>query len=63
MYLSPEDNAELIRSHMLLPVLDLEKHDVIIISHSYSGMLASAAARVLGHADRAAEGRTTSVLS
>ncbi len=57
-----EDDAEFIRSRMLLPVLDLEKHDVIMISHSYSGMPASAAARGLGKADRAAEGKTTSVL-
>ena len=57
-----EDDAEYIRSRMLLPVLDLEKHDVIMISHSYSGMPASAAARGLGKVDRAAEGKTTSVL-
>lgn len=57
-----EDDAEYIRSRMLLPVLDIEKHDVIMISHSYSGMPASAAARGLGKADRAAEGKATSVL-
>lgn len=57
-----EDDAEYIRSRMLLPVLDIEKHDVIIISHSYGGMPGSAAARGLGKADRAAEGKTTSVL-
>ncbi|KAL8900041.1 MAG: hypothetical protein Q9207_005889 [Kuettlingeria erythrocarpa] len=57
-----EDDTEYIRSRMLLPVLDLENHDVIMISHSYSGMPASAAARGLGKTDRAAEGKTTSVL-
>lgn len=57
-----EDDAEYIRSRMLPPVLDLEKHDVIMISHSYGGMPASAAARGLGNADRAAEGKSTSVL-
>ena len=57
-----EDDAEFIRSRMLLPVLDIEKHDVIMISHSYSGMPASAAARGLGKADRTKEGKTTSVL-
>ena len=57
-----EDDAEYIRSRLLLPVLDMEKHDVIMISHSYGGMPASAAARGLGKADRAAEGKTTSVL-
>ena len=57
-----EDDTEYIRSRMLLPVLDIEKHDVIIISHSYSGMPASAAARGLGKIDRAAEGKSTFVL-
>ncbi|MCJ1377210.1 hypothetical protein MMC17_000302 [Xylographa soralifera] len=56
------EDAEFIRSRMLLPVLDIEKHDVIMVSHSYSGMPASAAARGLGKADRAAEGKKTSVL-
>ena len=57
-----EDDAEYVRSRMLLPILDIEEHDVIMISHSYGGMPASAAARGLGKADRAAEGKTTSVL-
>lgn len=57
-----EDDAEYIRSRMLLPLLDMEGRDVIMISHSYGGMPASAAARGLGKADRAAEGKTTSVL-
>lgn len=57
-----EDDTEFVRSRMLLPVLDLENHDVIMISHSYSGMPASAAAQGLGKTDRAAEGKTTSVL-
>ena len=57
-----QEDADFIRSRMLLPVLDIEKHDVIMISHSYSGMPASAAAQGLGKADRAAENKTTSVL-
>lgn len=57
-----EDDVEYIRSRMLLPVLDMEGHDVIMISHSYGGMPGSAAARGLGKADRAAEGKTTSIL-
>ena len=57
-----EDDADYIRSRLLLPVLDIEKHYAIIISHSHSGMPASAAARGLGKTDRAAEGKTTSVL-
>ena len=57
-----QDDAEYVRSRMILPILDIEEHDVILISHSYGGMPASAAARGLGKADRAAEGKTTSVL-
>lgn len=57
-----EDDTEYVRSSMLLPVLDGEKHDVIIISSSYSGLPASAAAHGLGKAERAAQGKTTSVL-
>ncbi|KAL9026021.1 MAG: hypothetical protein Q9196_005254, partial [Gyalolechia fulgens] len=57
-----DDDTEYIRSRMLLPVLDIEKHDVIIVSFSYSGLPASAAARGLGKADRLAAGKTTSVL-
>ncbi|KAJ5933961.1 hypothetical protein N7454_006290 [Penicillium verhagenii] len=56
------DDAAYIRERLILPVLDVGNHDVILISHSYSGMPASAAARGLGPADRAAEGKTTSVL-
>ncbi|KAJ5898435.1 hypothetical protein N7504_008723 [Penicillium tannophilum] len=56
------DDANYIRDRLLLPVLDVGNHDVILISHSYSGMPASAAARGLGPADRAAEGKSTSVL-
>ncbi|KAL9003541.1 MAG: hypothetical protein Q9188_003599 [Gyalolechia gomerana] len=57
-----EDDTEYIRSRMLFPVLDIEKHDVIIVSFSYSGLPASAAARGLGKAGSLAEGKTTSVL-
>ena len=47
---------------MLLPILDIEKHNVIVFSHSYSGMPASAAVRGLDKVGRSAEGKTTSVL-
>ncbi len=56
------DDAEFIRERMLGPVLDLEGHDVIIISHSYSGIPASAAARGLSRVDREAVGKRTAVL-
>lgn len=57
-----EDDAEYIRSRMLFPVLDLEKHDVVIVSFSYGGIPASAAARGLSKTEREAEGKTTSVI-
>ncbi|EIT74575.1 hypothetical protein AO1008_00472 [Aspergillus oryzae 100-8] len=56
------DDADYVRNRLILPVLDIGNRDVILISHSYSGMPASAAARGLGPADRAAEGKTTSVV-
>ena len=60
--ITTQDDTDYVRSRMLLPVLDGEQHDVIMISSSYSGLPASAAAYGLGKADRAAEGKTTSVL-
>ena len=57
-----QDDADYIRSRMILPFLDTEKHDVILVMHSYSGVPGSAAAAGLGKADRAAQGKTTSVL-
>ncbi|KAL3464870.1 Alpha/Beta hydrolase protein [Aspergillus heterothallicus] len=56
------DDADYVRNKLLLPLLDVGTQDVILISHSYSGMPASAAARGLGPADRAAQGKTTAVL-
>ncbi|KAB8277587.1 Alpha/Beta hydrolase protein [Aspergillus minisclerotigenes] len=56
------DDADYVRNRLILPILDLADQNVILISHSYSGMPASAAARGLGPADRAAEGKTTSVV-
>ena len=57
-----ENDAEFIRTHMLLPVLDFEKHNVILLLHSYSGMPGSAAALGLGKAERASKGKSTAVL-
>ena len=36
--ISIEDDAEYIRSKMLLPILEVENHNVILVTHSYSGM-------------------------
>ncbi|KAE8370237.1 Alpha/Beta hydrolase protein [Aspergillus caelatus] len=56
------DDADYVRNRLILPILDIGSQDVILISHSYSGMPASAAAHGLGPADRAAEGKATSVV-
>ncbi|EED13691.1 hypothetical protein TSTA_099430 [Talaromyces stipitatus ATCC 10500] len=61
-HITAADDAEYVRSRMLLPVLDIEQHNVIVISHSYSSIPASAAARGLSKADRIAEGKKTWVL-
>ena len=57
-----QDDTDYVRSRLILPVLDIEKHDVILVMHSYSGLPGSAAALGLGKADRLAEGKTTSVI-
>ena len=57
-----QDDTDYVRSRMLLPVLDVEEHNVILITHSYSGMPGSAAAKGLGKADRVAQKKKTSIL-
>lgn len=39
-----QDDADFVRSRLLLPVLDIENHNVITVSHSYSGIPTTAAA-------------------
>ncbi|OJK00417.1 hypothetical protein ASPACDRAFT_28415 [Aspergillus aculeatus ATCC 16872] len=56
------DDTHYIRHRLLLPLLDVAQQDVILISHSYSGMPASAAALGLAPADRTAEGKSTAIL-
>lgn len=57
-----EDDAVYVRDKMLLPVLDHEEHDVIMLMHSYSSVSGSAATKGLGKAEGAAQGRKTSVI-
>ena len=57
-----QDDADFVRTRLLLPVLDIENHNVITVSHSYSGIPATAAAHGLSKTERAAEGKATSVL-
>jgi hypothetical protein len=58
-----QDDVDYVRERMLLPILDTEEHDVIMVMHSYSGVPGSAAAAGLGKVERAAKGKSTSVLS
>ena len=51
-------DTDYVRERMLLPILDTEEHDVIMVMHSYSGMPGSAAALGLSKADRTANGKT-----
>lgn len=56
------DDTEYVLKRMLLPILDVEKHNVILVTHSYSSIPGSAAAMGLSKAERTAQGKTTSVL-
>lgn len=48
------------REHVILP--ELEKNDVILLLHSYGGVVGGGAAQGLGTADRKAQGHAHSVL-
>jgi hypothetical protein len=51
-----------IRNSMLIPVLDYEEHDVIMIMHSYSGIPGSATAKGFGKDERRALGKKTGII-
>lgn len=57
-----DDDARYIRDKMLLPILDHESHDVIILTHSYSSIPGSAAVHALSKPERTAAGKKTGVL-
>lgn len=57
-----EDDMTYIRDRLILPYLDLEGRDVILVMHSYSGVPGSAAAFGLGKKNRAAQGKKGSVI-
>ena len=59
---SVDDDTAYVRDKMLLPILDHEQHDVIILMHSYSSVPGSAAAHGLSKAERAASGKKTGVI-
>jgi pimeloyl-ACP methyl ester carboxylesterase len=57
-----QDDMAYIRDRMILPILENEEHDVILVMHSYSGVPGSAAALGLGKKERAAQGKKTGVI-
>jgi hypothetical protein len=57
-----EDDAAYIRDRMLIPILDHEEHDVIMLMHSYSSVPGSAAAKGLTKTERSAQGKKTGVI-
>jgi hypothetical protein len=58
-----DNDTAYIRDRMLMPVLDHEEHDVIMLMNSYSSVLGGAAAKGLSKkAERAAQGMKMSVI-
>ncbi len=51
-----------IREKMILPILEHEERDVILVMHSYSGVPGSAAALGLGKKERMAQGKKAGVI-
>jgi hypothetical protein len=51
-----------IRDRMILPILELEERDVILVMHSYGGVPGSAAALGLGKKERTAQGKKAGVI-
>ncbi|RAK73203.1 alpha/beta hydrolase [Aspergillus fijiensis CBS 313.89] len=58
---SAQDSAFL-RDNVLLPLLDEQGKDVVIIAHSYGGVVAGGAARGLAKGTRRAQGQATGVI-
>jgi hypothetical protein len=59
---SVQDDAEYIRNKMILPVLDYEERDVVLLMHSYSSAPGSAAVTGLGKGERRKQGKKTAVI-
>lgn len=60
--ISVQDDSEYVRNKMILPVLDHEERDVVLLMHSYSSAPGSAAASGLGRKERKAQGKSTAVI-
>jgi hypothetical protein len=57
-----QDDMAYIRDRIIMPILEHEGHDVVLMMHSYSGVPGSAAALGLGKKERLAQGKKTSVI-
>ncbi|KAF1963781.1 alpha/beta-hydrolase [Byssothecium circinans] len=57
-----QDDMAFIRDRMILPILELEERDVILVMHSYSGVPGSAAALGLGKRERIAQDNKAGVI-
>jgi hypothetical protein len=57
-----DDDAKYVRDKMIIPVLDYEEHDVVVITHSYSSVPGSAAVKGLSKAERSSQGKKTGVI-
>ncbi|KAH7130095.1 hypothetical protein B0J11DRAFT_482395 [Dendryphion nanum] len=60
--ITTEDDMVYIRDRMILPILEHEEHDVILLMHSYGGVPGSAAALGLGKKERLAQGKKNGVI-
>ncbi|KAK7948008.1 uncharacterized protein PG986_008894 [Apiospora aurea] len=51
-----------VRDNVLLPILDEQERDIVLLIHSYGGVVGGAAAKGLNKQTRAAQGRKTGIL-
>ena len=59
---SSSQDIAFLRDHVLLPLLNEQGKDVVIIAHSYGGVVAGGAAKELAKGTRRAQGRSTGVI-
>lgn len=57
-----EKDITSLRDQVILPLLDQEHKDVVIVAHSYGGVVAGAAAKGLDKTTRQAQGKNSAVL-
>ncbi|KAK8039437.1 hypothetical protein PG993_007848 [Apiospora rasikravindrae] len=51
-----------VRDNVLLPILDKQEKDIVLLTHSYGGVVGGAASKGLDKQTRAAQGHKTSIL-